>query len=122
MASARRFAARTPSQRMCTRRVAPYLLGKDPLQIERHSRHLLNPYVGFNSSSAEIRAASAVDIALWDVWGQATRQPIYQLLGEVSAGSRSASITPARVTTTTIARAKQRVVQSGADYKAEGPV
>jgi L-alanine-DL-glutamate epimerase-like enolase superfamily enzyme len=64
--------------------VAPYLIGKDPLQIERHSRHLLNPYVGFASSSAEIRAASAIDIALWDVFGQATGQPIHQLLGGLS--------------------------------------
>ena len=32
--------------------VAPYLIGKDPLQIERHSRYLLNPYVGFASSGS----------------------------------------------------------------------
>jgi L-alanine-DL-glutamate epimerase-like enolase superfamily enzyme len=64
--------------------VAPYLLGKDPLQIDRHSRFLLNPYVGFGNSSAEIRAASAVDIALWDLFGQAVGQPIHQLLGGLS--------------------------------------
>jgi L-alanine-DL-glutamate epimerase-like enolase superfamily enzyme len=64
--------------------VAPYLLGKDPLQIDRHSRFLLNSYVGFSGSSAENRAASAIDIALWDLFGQASGQPIHQLLGGLS--------------------------------------
>ena len=61
--------------------VAPYLLGKDPLRIDAHSKHLLQVYVGFAASSAEIRAASAIDIALWDLFGQATGLPIHQLLG-----------------------------------------
>ena len=100
--------------------IAPYLLGKDPLQIERHSRHLLNPYVGFNSSSAEIRAASAVDIGLWDLWGQATNQPIYQLLGGLSRESIRVYNTCAGYTYNNRA-AKQRVVQTGAAYQAEGP-
>jgi galactonate dehydratase len=60
---------------------APYLLGKDPLTIQQHSRPLLNSYLGFSSSSAEIRAASAIDIALWDIFGQAMHAPICQLLG-----------------------------------------
>lgn len=64
--------------------VAPYLLGKDPLQIERHSHALLNTMLGFASTGAELRAASAVDIALWDIFGQAMNQPIYQLLGGLS--------------------------------------
>jgi galactonate dehydratase len=60
--------------------IAPYLLGKDPLQIERHQAHLIG-YVGFSGASAEQRGRSAVDIALWDLWGKATGQPIHQLLG-----------------------------------------
>jgi L-alanine-DL-glutamate epimerase-like enolase superfamily enzyme len=60
---------------------APYLLGRDPLRIEEASRHFLNTYLGFNSVGVEMRAASAIDIALWDLFGQATGQPIYQLLG-----------------------------------------
>src|SRR2546430_5046894 len=55
--------------------VAPYLLGKDPLTIDAHSSVLLNPYLGFASTSAEIRAASAVDIALWDLWGKTLDRP-----------------------------------------------
>jgi len=60
--------------------IAPYLLGQDPLQIDRHQGHLLG-YLGFVGSSAEMRGRSAVDIALWDLWGQATNQPLHQLLG-----------------------------------------
>jgi galactonate dehydratase len=60
--------------------IAPYLLGQDPLQIDRHQGHLLG-YLGFVGSSAEMRGRSAIDIALWDLWGQATRQPLHQLLG-----------------------------------------
>src|SRR5207237_2506076 len=61
--------------------VAPYLLGKDPLTIDAHSSVLLNPYLGFASTSAEIRAASAVDIALWDLSGKALDRPVYDLFG-----------------------------------------
>ena len=61
--------------------VAPQVLGQDALAIERHSRRLLQNYVGFNSTGAEVRAASAFDIALWDLFGQATGMPVHQLLG-----------------------------------------
>jgi L-alanine-DL-glutamate epimerase-like enolase superfamily enzyme len=63
--------------------VAPYLLGLDPLQIDRHWRNLYG-YVGFNSTGAEARGNSAVDIALWDLFGKVTNQPVWQLLGGAS--------------------------------------
>jgi L-alanine-DL-glutamate epimerase-like enolase superfamily enzyme len=62
---------------------APYLLGRDPLQIDRHWRGL-NPFVGFNSTAVEDRGRSAIDIALWDILGKVCNQPIYQLLGGAS--------------------------------------
>lgn len=61
--------------------LAPWLLGRDARAIEGISRHLLTPYVGYNSSGAEVRAASAVDIALWDLAGQRQGVPLYQALG-----------------------------------------
>ena len=61
--------------------IAPYLLGRDPRAVEAHSHHMLNGYLGFAGSGAEMRAASAVDIALWDIWGKSTGQSIAQLLG-----------------------------------------
>lgn len=60
---------------------APYLLGKNPLDIERHWRELFLASRAALTRSAEIRGLSAIDIALWDIFGQATNQPIYQLLG-----------------------------------------
>ena len=63
--------------------IAPYLIGRDPLQIERHAPRLVG-YVGGSGTGAERRASSAVDIALWDIWGQAVGQPVHQLLGGAS--------------------------------------
>ncbi|MBU4610379.1 mandelate racemase/muconate lactonizing enzyme family protein [Achromobacter sp. GG226] len=61
--------------------IAPWLIGRDATHIEAISRHLLSPYVGFNASGAETRAASAVDIALWDLAGQRQGVPLYVALG-----------------------------------------
>ena len=66
---------------------APRLLGADALQIDRHSRTLLGNYLGFSGTGAEMRGASAVDIALWDIFGQAVDQPIHQLLGGLTRPS-----------------------------------
>lgn len=63
--------------------VAPYLLGKDPLQIERHAT-ALRGYLGSAGTGVETRGNSAIDIALWDLLGQASGQPLYQLLGGAS--------------------------------------
>ena len=61
--------------------VAPFLLGRDARRIEAVSRHLMTPYLGFHSAGAEIRAASAVDIALWDLAGQRHGIPVHEALG-----------------------------------------
>src|SRR3954463_8674898 len=64
--------------------VAPLLIGRNPLEIDAISKTLIETYVGFRSSGVEIRAASAIDIALWDLFGKAVGQPIHQLLGGLS--------------------------------------
>ena len=61
--------------------VAPYLLGKDPRSIELHDRTLGSVYVGARDSGAEVRGNSAVNIALWDIYGQALGEPLWRLLG-----------------------------------------
>jgi L-alanine-DL-glutamate epimerase-like enolase superfamily enzyme len=60
--------------------LAPRVIGRDPLQIDRLAADLVG-YVGFRSSGAEVRGNSAFDIALWDLFGKASAQPIAQLLG-----------------------------------------
>ena len=60
---------------------APLLIGRDSRDIEGISRALLTPYVGFGASSAEVRAASAIDIALWDIAGQRHGIPVHEALG-----------------------------------------
>ena len=56
------------------------MLGADPLAIEKIHRQL-TPYAGYSGTGAESRGRSAVDIALWDILGQHTKVPVYQLLG-----------------------------------------
>lgn len=60
--------------------VAPRVIGRDPLEIDRLAADLVG-YVGFRSSGAEVRGNSAFDIALWDLFGKAMGQPVAQLLG-----------------------------------------
>jgi galactonate dehydratase len=60
--------------------IAPRVIGRDPLEIDKLSADLVG-YLGFRSSGAEVRGNSAFDIALWDIFGKATKQPIAQLLG-----------------------------------------
>ena len=61
--------------------VAPRLLGADPLAIERHAKDLPSFYVTHGGTGVSTRAHSAVDIALWDLFGKVCNQPLYQLLG-----------------------------------------
>jgi L-alanine-DL-glutamate epimerase-like enolase superfamily enzyme len=59
---------------------APYLLGKDPREVARHV-HALGQGMAFRAIGAEARGLSAVDVALWDLFGQSVGLPIYRLLG-----------------------------------------
>ncbi len=63
--------------------VAPRVTGRDPLQIDLLASDLTG-YLGFRSTGAEMRGNSAFDIALWDLFGKVTGQPIAQLLGGFS--------------------------------------
>ncbi len=61
--------------------LAGRLLGQDPLRIEALHREMLNLPMAQASTGVETRAASAIDIALWDLLGHVTGQPVHQLLG-----------------------------------------
>jgi L-alanine-DL-glutamate epimerase-like enolase superfamily enzyme len=57
------------------------LLGRDPLRIEALHREMLNLPMAQASTGVEYRAASAIDIALWDIFGKACNLPVHQMLG-----------------------------------------
>jgi galactonate dehydratase len=101
--------------------VAPYLLGKDPLTIEAHSNALLNPYLGFASTSAEVRAASAVDIALWDLSGKALGRPVYELLGGLTREKIRVYNTCAGYAYNQAGGARRVVTANRSDEPAAGP-
>ena len=61
--------------------MAERLLGADALAIEAHWRFIYERCTPFGHPGAEMRALSAIDLALWDILGQACNQPVYRLLG-----------------------------------------
>lgn len=61
--------------------LAQRLLGRDPLQLEALNREMVNLPMAQSSTGVEYRAASAIDIALWDLFGKVCNQPVHQMLG-----------------------------------------
>ena len=57
------------------------LLGGDALAIESHWRFLYERMANIGVRGVEMRAISAIDLALWDILGQVCEQPVYRLLG-----------------------------------------
>lgn len=60
---------------------APLVLGKQAGAIGEINRVLTRQPVGYASSGVEMRAASAIDIALWDMAGQRAGMPLFELFG-----------------------------------------
>jgi L-alanine-DL-glutamate epimerase-like enolase superfamily enzyme len=60
---------------------APLLLGQSAFDRERHWQALFSYANFFGFAGAEMRAISAVDIALWDILGRHTGLPVLALLG-----------------------------------------
>jgi galactonate dehydratase len=96
----------------------PLVLGQDSRRVEAISRQLLTPYLGFHSVSAEVRAASAIDIALWDLKGKRHGVPVHEALGGASRLEIRAYNTCAGYAYNTKS-AKRREI--GADDEALGP-
>ena len=78
--------------------LAGRVLGKNPLHIEAIHREMLNLPMAQSSTGVEYRAASAIDIALWDIFGKVCGQPVHQMLGG-------------------LCRDKQRIYNTCAGYK-----
>jgi len=62
-------------------KLAPLLVGEDPRNVEYLFEKMYRSTVAFGRKGTVIAAISAVDIALWDLVGQAAGLPVFMLLG-----------------------------------------
>ena len=88
---AERFAVRE----LIHREISPFLLGKDPLAIEKiWTDACWELGMSYKVRTGVVaRAIGAVDQALWDIKGKYLNQPIYRLLGSASPSSVGAYTT-----------------------------
>ncbi len=61
--------------------LAGRLLGRDPLHLEALNQEMVALPMAQSSTGVEYRAASGIDIALWDLFGKVCNQPVHQMLG-----------------------------------------
>jgi L-rhamnonate dehydratase len=70
-----------PPSHVCAQGLRDLLVGEDPFQVERLWDKLYHHSAVYGRRGAVIHAISALDIALWDLIGKATGQPVWRLLG-----------------------------------------
>ncbi len=90
------------------------LIGEDPMNTEYLYEKMYRSTVAFGRQGAVLAAISAVDIALWDIKGLATGQPVFKLLG-----GRTKEFIPtyySRLYT----RNLDSLAKEAADYKSQG--
>jgi L-alanine-DL-glutamate epimerase-like enolase superfamily enzyme len=63
------------------RELKPYLIGEDPLCIERLWDKMYRRSFFHGRRGIVISAMSGIDVALWDILGKASKLPLYRLLG-----------------------------------------
>ena len=57
------------------------LIGQNPMQLEKLWNDICKLGITVRPAGAEVRGLSAIDMALHDLVGKLTQQPLYQLLG-----------------------------------------
>lgn len=67
--------------------IYPTLQSEKPYANPGQVAELLQGYVGYSGSGAEVRARSALDIALWDIAAKRSKQPLAKFLNPQSPNS-----------------------------------
>ncbi len=73
--------APAPARPLIEEHFAHLLAGQDPFDIEMLWDQMFRSSLPYGRKGLAIMAISAVDIALWDLIGKATGQPVWRLLG-----------------------------------------
>ena len=68
-----------PVRALIDTKLGPLVTGQNPLQIQSLWEKMF--FGSIHLGSAAIQAIAGIDIALWDILGKVTGQPIYRLLG-----------------------------------------
>ena len=61
--------------------LAPLVVGASAFDVERLWERMFRSTISIGRKGLVLEAISAIDIALWDILGKATGQPVYNLLG-----------------------------------------
>ena len=61
--------------------IAPGMIGKNPMELSKRWDEICKLGITVRPSGAEVRSLSAIDMALHDLVGKLTEQPLYQILG-----------------------------------------
>ncbi len=70
-----------PASHLIARGLREVLVGQDPFEVTRLWHAMYHASIYYGRQGVALQAMSAVDIALWDLIGQATGRPIWQMLG-----------------------------------------
>lgn len=65
-------------------RLAPALIGEDPLMVERLWEKMFRTDMGIKKQGVAAYALAALDIGLWDIAGKSAGLPLYKMWGAVS--------------------------------------
>lgn len=87
--------------------LAPLLLGEDPRDIGALWQRMLDATHMWGRRGVETYALSGVDIALWDLLGKVTNQPLYRLLGAVKDRARAYFAPSLKATAEVVEEARQ---------------
>jgi len=93
--------------------MAGSLIGEDPFATERIWNKLFRYSISIGALGIVTAAASAIDIALWDIKGKATGLPVYALLGGEVRDAIDLYTHPRPGTPTEVAEDCVRLVEEG---------